>query len=164
MLVIENGSVVPGADSFVSDVQFAEYAGKFGADLPQDESAREALLRQAAVQMASLPWQGRLVSIDQDLCWPRAGVRREGFELPSDAIPQLVKSGQMELAISLHRDAVARAGAEEQRIKQETVDDAVTVVYADPKAAALEGVTVPRWQSLLAPLLSAGTRTRVLRG
>lgn len=102
MLTIEDGSIVPGADSFVSAADFVIYAADYGVEVPDAESAQEALLRRAAVQLESLQWKGSPVSGDQLLSWPRAGVVRNDFPVKPDAIPTQVKQAQMALAAELH--------------------------------------------------------------
>lgn len=103
-LVIETGAVVPGAESFATAAELVVYAANFGRVIPVDEVAQEALLRRAALEMDAKPWKGQAVSRDQALAWPRYNVCRNGFVLPSDAIPAQIKAGQMALATEIHAD------------------------------------------------------------
>lgn len=97
MLTIEDGSIVPGADSFVSAADFATYATNYGVEVPDAEPAQEALLRRAAVQLDGLRWAGGPVSGEQALSWPRSGVVRNGFAIKPETVPAQVKQAQMAL-------------------------------------------------------------------
>lgn len=106
-LVIETGAIVPGAESFASAAELVVYAANFGRVIPADEPSQEALLRRAALEMDAKPWKGQAVSRDQALAWPRYNVCRNGWTLPSDAIPAQIKAGQMALATEIHADDLA---------------------------------------------------------
>lgn len=103
-LVIEDGSVVLVAESFATAAELVTYAANFGKTIPAEIPAQEALLRRAALQMDALVWKGAGVSRDQALSWPRTGVTRNGWALPSGEIPAQVKAGQMALAAEIHAD------------------------------------------------------------
>lgn len=66
-LVIENGSIVLGAESFATAAELVTYAANFGRTIPADTAAQESLLRRAALQMSAMNWKGGLVSELQTL-------------------------------------------------------------------------------------------------
>jgi len=103
-LVIENGSIVAGADSFATAAELVTYAANFGRTIPADTAAQESLLRRAALQMSAMNWKGGLVSELQTLSWPRVDVYRENWLVPSNAIPAQIKAGQMALATEVYAD------------------------------------------------------------
>ncbi|MBD1589784.1 DnaT-like ssDNA-binding protein [Pseudomonas typographi] len=103
-LIIEDGSVVPGAESYATAAELATYSTNFGKTIPADEAAQESLLRRASLQMEAIPWKGCTVRYDQPLAWPRAEVYKNGFELLSNRIPPQVKAGQMALAAEIYAD------------------------------------------------------------
>ncbi len=81
-LVIEDGTVVAGADSYVTIVEFEAYADKFGFDRATtwdgySETVKDQKARVAA-QYLDLRYGPRLggvrVDDDQDTEWPRLGV------------------------------------------------------------------------------------------
>lgn len=104
MLIIENGTIVAGAESFATAAELVAYAANFGRVIPADTPSQEALLRRAALQMDALNWKGRAVNRDQALVWPRFNVCRNGWVLPSNTIPAQIKAGQMALATEIHAD------------------------------------------------------------
>ena len=62
------------------------YTGKFGATIPTDVAAQEALLRRAALAMDGKTWKGRKTDSDQALAWPRRGVELE-YQIKPDNYP-----------------------------------------------------------------------------
>jgi hypothetical protein len=103
-LVIEDGSIVIGAESFATAAELVVYAANFGKVIPVDTAAQEALLRRSALQMSALCWKGYAVHRDQTLSWPRLGVCRNGWDLLPNEIPLQVKAGQMALTAEIYAD------------------------------------------------------------
>lgn len=101
-LVIEDGTIVPGAESYVSAAELKAYAAKRGITVPADDSACEVLLIKAMDYLNGYEprWKGCRVSAEQPLAWPRKGVRANGFPLPSNTIPGPLKAGQCVLAVA----------------------------------------------------------------
>ena len=97
-IIVENGSIVSGANSYVTDAELTAYAAARGVTLT---GTAELLLVKAMDYLATLEdsWQGSRVSAAQSLAWPRQGVSLYGFAVASDAIPQSLKDGQCQLAI-----------------------------------------------------------------
>lgn len=80
-LIIENGTGVPGADSFNTVAECSAHAvAYFGASLAGNNADKEAALRRAFVYMSALDWKPDL--------WPTFG----------GTIPQAVKLAQSVLA------------------------------------------------------------------
>lgn len=162
MLTIEDGSIVPGADSFVSAADFVIYAADYGVEVPDAEPAQEALLRRAAVQLESLQWKGSPVSGDQLLSWPRAGVVRNDFPVKPDAIPPQVKQAQMALAAELHAEDVATAVNTKGAVTKEAVEGAVSREYATPVVPV--SVAKRPCMALLTGLLVKSSQIQLVRG
>ena len=47
MLIIENGSIVAGADSYATAAELVTYAANYGLTIPATEGEQETLLRRA---------------------------------------------------------------------------------------------------------------------
>ena len=99
-LIIENGTIVTGANSFTTDVEFLAYALARGFTLPSTESARDSLqiLAMDYIFSVETKLEGCRVSIDQELAYPRYGACVNNFNIPSNSIPANIKKAQMELA------------------------------------------------------------------
>ena len=113
MLIIEDGSIVAGAEAYI-DVAYADtYHANRGNDawvtltVPQ----KEAAIRRATDYMGEayrLKWAGKRVGITQALDWPRLTVPRKdtiGFQYSTQvyydhkSIPEEVKKASAELAL-----------------------------------------------------------------
>ncbi len=132
MLIIEDGTGKPDAESFVTAADLVEYATNYGVTIPADEPSQEALLRRAAVAMDDYNWKGERASVDQALSWPRRYVDIDGDVKPSDLIPARIKHGQMALAAEIHADDIDPVEKRQGPVTKERVEGAVEVQYAAP--------------------------------
>ena len=103
MLTVEDGSIVPNADSFVSLADARAKADLLGLTLPVDDTEADQVLRNGARYVCSLEssLQGERVSAGQSLCEPRTGATRYGFEIPDNVVPDEVICAQIEAAAAL---------------------------------------------------------------
>lgn len=100
-LIVEDGSIVANANSFVTDDEFKSYADLRNIDIPATQPDREALLILAVDYLFSIEsqLQGYRTDSTQTLPFPRTGVCLNQRPMDSSFIPQNVKNAQMELAI-----------------------------------------------------------------
>lgn len=78
-LIVEDGTIVDSAESFVTVAEFKTFAAKQGvtAAAEADDEQVEVALRKASQYMQQkfrLFWRGSLVDATQRLAWPRRGV------------------------------------------------------------------------------------------
>ncbi len=97
-LTVENGSIVTGANSYISTTDFTAYATARGITLV---TAAEQLLIRAMDYIESLQFIGTKVESDQPVQWPRTGVYIDGYAFPDDDIPQQLIDGQCQVAIAI---------------------------------------------------------------
>lgn len=103
-LVIEDGSVVANANSFVTDDEFKAYADATNYDVPCTQPDREALLIKAYDHVSctyEARMQGYRISQEQTGFFPRSNVYAYNFYVDADSIPQDVKKAQMMAALSI---------------------------------------------------------------
>ena len=114
-LIIEDGSIVAGANSFTTDAEFTAYAAARSITIPATEAERDALQILAVDYLFSKEQElkGSRVSIDQTLMYPRSGVCAYGFNIASDAIPTALKNAQMELAMQSYTSELLISGTTE---------------------------------------------------
>lgn len=100
-LVIEDGSIVVAADSYVSEAGARAYATKRGESLPVDDAACAILLTKALDYIEALEYRfkGERVDETQPLSWPRTGVTINGRVIAATTIPQQLIALQCQLAI-----------------------------------------------------------------
>lgn len=102
-LIVEDGSIVAGANTWINLVDARAFAENIGVTLPtDDEDAKRAIVKGARYVDDQEPqMQGSRVSIDQTLSWPRSGVTSNGFDVPDDSIPNGVICAQIEAAAQI---------------------------------------------------------------
>lgn len=107
-MIVEDGTIVANADSYVSVAEADEYLAARGRDAAWSvlsEAQRASLLLLAADHMAAAyrsRWRGWRTNSDQSLDWPRQGVVLTDMPVAAqvrfDAIPREIKAAQIELA------------------------------------------------------------------
>lgn len=132
MLTIEDGTGVPGADSYATAAELASRAAAYGWTIPAAVDAQEVLLRRAAEAMNALRWQGVRAEAGQALAWPRRDVIVDGEYLPAASIPAAIKYGQMALAAEIHADDIDPPESRRGAVLREKVD-VLEVQYAEVK-------------------------------
>lgn len=105
-LVVEDGSGIAGANSYVSLEYLNEYHSARGNakwdDLLDEEKEAAALRSMAYVE--TFRYRGRRLEVRQSCNFPRSGVIvRDGLEWPFDEVPEQVRMAQAEGAL---REAV----------------------------------------------------------
>ena len=100
-LIVEDGTQVANANTYVSDSDYTTYATARGATVGADATAREIELIKAMDYIESFrnDFQGRKTSSTQALQFPRIGVYIDGYSINSDSIPGELQRAQMEAAI-----------------------------------------------------------------
>lgn len=167
-LVVEDGSVVEGANSYASYdalLLYAEERGHSSVESADEDAAEAALVRGTSYvdgRYASR-WPGSKVGgREQTLAWPRRlVVDSYGDDVPDDEIPREIVWAACEAAIreldspgSLTPDYVAT-----QQIVSESVGP-ISVQYSDPGDSSGVRPVVTRIDEILWPLLLAsGTGT-----
>ena len=97
-IIVEDGSIVTGANSYVSEAELTAYATARGITLTGDE---EELLVRAMDYIESLNYKGMKFSDEQPLQWPRSGVIVDGYAVSASSIPQILKNGLMQTAMAI---------------------------------------------------------------
>lgn len=167
-LVVEDGSVTPGADSYVSLANARALAVSYGLALPADDAEAEAALRNGAVYVGlqEPSMCGRRVSASQSLAYPRQGVSVYGFSLASDVIPPQVIHAQVVAAVEYGAGTDVRASSDGRVTETERVEGAVTVSYFNNGATGAT-TTITAALDAMRPLLCGsvnGASFNVYRG
>ena len=167
-LVVETGAVVPGADSYIDLVDARALAAKYGKELPADDTAAEAALRNGALYLGlyESAMCGQRVSAGQSLSYPRRAVFLYGFPVASDSIPSQVITAQVMAAVEYGDGTNVRASSDGRVTSMERVEDAVTVEYFNNGATGAT-TTITAALDALRPLLCGsinGASFRVYRG
>lgn len=101
-LIVEDGSIVANANSFVDEAQIVQHAAMRGVALPfttdAEKDAVAVLGILAADYLRILPWRGEIVSTAQTMPWPRKNMNLTP-DWPDNVIPMAVTEAQMQLAM-----------------------------------------------------------------
>ena len=168
VLVVEDGTGLATAESYVSVVTADAYHTKYGNTAWAGvESVKETALRRAALYMRSeyrARWRGARSKDLQALDWPRAEVTdTDGYAIASNVIPLAVKDSQCEAALralTTNASLVVDEDTDAQKVTEESVTVGpieVSASYAGTKATS-KGY--PIIESLLTGLLKFGVELR----
>jgi hypothetical protein len=157
--------VTPGAanaNSYATLAEATDYIGAltFSENWPAEAADQEKVLRQAAMVMETLAYQGTRTGpeVTQALAFPRIELLdRDGWIIASDAIPVPVKRAQIQLALALaSEDRTVDAGG----LAPETLE------VGSIDLGRLVQRTVPAYVlQLLAPYLeNSGNTVSMVRG
>lgn len=129
-IVVEDGSLVADANSYVTRSDLINYAAARDIEL-DDRQAEQALLAASDyINSLEQKLQGKRTSRDQAIAFPRTNLFIDGWHWESDEIPRQLILAQLELALEVsagidlyNREAV-------QVVKKERIEGAITVEYA----------------------------------
>lgn len=168
-LIVEDGSIVTGANSYIDLTDARAFLASIGQDLPAaDEDAEQALIRgNMYVNSFEDCYQGDRISAGQTGSFPRSGVYINGFALDSDEIPQQLKDAQ---CFAAYEEGLTPGATMPnntgQVVTMEEVTGAVKVQYADNGAISGD-INFTRVDSAIAPLKVSncdGLQMNVFRG
>jgi hypothetical protein len=100
-LIIEDGSGVADANSYVELVELRDFAANRGYLLPTEDEEAEALAVRAADYLLAIEsrFKGRRATPVQSMAWPRVGAWFHGFAVAPDSIPLNIRLAQCQLAV-----------------------------------------------------------------
>ena len=114
-LIIEDGSVVAGANSFITVAEWEAYLSLYGKSATGTEDEKETNLIKAQRAISTrYSFDGVIVEQTQSTCLPRNWSRKiKGFTIANNVVPQDLKDCQAELAWSIQEGADPFADATE---------------------------------------------------
>ena len=127
-LVVEDGTLVSGADSYVTLAEFKAWADKRGVTYGTDEVVTQQVYR-AMDYIESLNFIGEKSDENQALQWPRDQVVIDGYYIDSDEMPNELKVAVYE-SIKAEIDGDSRMTASDRRTISEKVGE-LQVTYAN---------------------------------
>jgi hypothetical protein len=142
-LIVENGSIVDNANSYVDLSFFNSYLTTVGISLTLTDSEKEVLLNKAMQYLESFrnSFVGSKVSIDQELQWPRKEVVIDGFDFAETSIPKELKLAQCQLAIEQSKG---------------------TLLFPLPKTSSVEGTVIEKTVGPLTKKFSSSSSSQLI--
>lgn len=148
-IIVEDGSLISGANSYISVANFQTYASDRGITITGTE---EDLLIQAMDVLNGYNYLGYRYTEDQALPWPRGGVvKHEIYYYDTNEIPQILIDAQCEIALAI--DAGYNPLAVITRDKKKVKAGSVEVEYMD---GTVSNPVSPKIMNKLSPLLAGG--------
>ena len=150
-LLIEDGSNVAGANSFVTDVEYLAYSTARGLTVGATAVLREVELIQSMDYLFSreLDMQGDRTTGTQENIYPRQNVFIRNIRLASDAIPIELKNAQMEGGHAANGQELL-INEDSQNIESEKLDTLEVEYYS---GGSFTNVRLDRVNNYLKPLL-----------
>lgn len=127
-LVVEDGSLVSGANSYVSRSDFTAWADARGITYPADTAELEQKILRAMDFIESLAFKGEKHTETQALQWPRDYVFIDGYSIEGDEIPAEVKIAVYE-STKVEIDGDSKLTPSERETIREKVGD-IEVQYS----------------------------------
>lgn len=118
-IVVEDGTIVTGANSYLSEADLTTYATDRGITL---SGTTAVLLIQAMDYIESQPFKGTKSTSGQSLQWPRYGVWVDSYYVESTTIPQLLKDALAEIAIGIYGGNNPLANEDRETIREKVGD------------------------------------------
>ena len=129
-IIVEDGTVVPGANSYASEAELTTYAADRGVTLT---AATDVLLIKAMDYIESLAFIGDKHKESQPLQWPRDEVYIDRYYIERETIPKELKNGVYTAALAIDAE-LDPLRIIERATKREKVD-VIEVEYMDSAAA-----------------------------
>lgn len=167
-LIVETGSIVAGADSYISLVDARTMAALYGWALPATDTAAEVALRNGAnyVGLFEPEMKGSRVSAEQSMAYPRKDATVFGFDISETSIPGRLQIAQIAAAVEIGAGLDPRASTDGRVMASEQVTGAVAVSYFNNGNTGAM-VRITKAIDALKPLLSSnnnGISFNVVRG
>lgn len=173
-LIVEDGSIVEDADSFISAADAITYCTSMGLDFTTDVVQAEIQIRRAMEILIQRDndFRGQLVDLSQSLPWPRKDdyqsdglvTLSNGKTIAQDEIPKQLKNALCMLASVAVTSTSLQPNSTGQVIIHDQVSTLITK-YASPSDGGTSGDTTyfTAFEKMLQPLLfenyGNGTRT-----
>ena len=126
-IVVEDGTIVSGANSYVTEAELDSYAGARGITISAGQQEEDLIKAMDVIEYIPLP--GIKYTKAQPLQWPREGVVIDGFDILVTEIPDLLKEVQYEAAIAI--DTGYDPLAIVTRVKESVSVGSISVKYAN---------------------------------
>jgi hypothetical protein len=137
MLIVEDGTGLATADSYISLAEARTYALSYGYTLPVDDTDADVALRKGAVYVGLFEssFSGERLVDTQSLAWPRENAFKcagqDQIEIPSDSVPIEIQNANVIAAASYGQSINVRPNDDGLAVASKEVTGAVKVSYFD---------------------------------
>ena len=151
-LIIEDGSIVSGANSYITVTEWDTWATDRGIQHSHSDAKISHAILRAMDYFESLNFKGLKHTEDQPLQWPRDQVYVDGYSVDSDEIPKEVRGAMYELT-KIELDGDSPLNPQDRQTSSEKIGD-IQVVY---KNTAMMRKRTPAFNVAVAKLITSPT-------
>lgn len=159
MLIVEDGTGVSGANTYVSVAVCKNYLSMIGATIPSDQEITAMLLNSCSyIDSFSPKYTGEKQHDVNMLSFPRIGCLLDGaMPIPESIIPSILVDCQLNLVEHVISGGSLTTSANEVKfVTGERVEGAIDIKYAEPSSMItgvnINGVSIPLVDNKLARL------------
>lgn len=152
-LIIEDGTGVDNANSYISVAEARSFASLRSLILPANDSAVEVLIVKAFDYLESLDYKGNHANPPQSAEFPRRDLYLQGVLFAENEIPNKLKQAQSQLTFEAVNTDLQPTGNGKEVIKEKV--DVVEVQYSE-KGINVARPTFTTVNSFLKDLLKSG--------
>ena len=153
-LIIEDGTGVSGANSYITLVEAREYADLRSLLLPTSDSELEVLIIKAFDYLEALDYKGEPANPPQDAAFPRRNLYIQGVLFSDSQIPFKLKQAQSQLAFEATNFDLQPTGDGREVVKEKV--DVIEVEYAE-KGINVARPTFTKVNGFLTDLIRTGS-------
>lgn len=128
-IVVENGSVVAGANSYITLDEYRTWANARGFTSEDSDTILERYILRAMDYFEQLLFIGNKANENQPLQWPRTEALIDGYYADATEIPSQVKRALYE-AVKVEADGTSQLLNQDRRTSRERIGD-IEITYAD---------------------------------
>lgn len=147
-IVVEDGTIVTGANSYVTSAELTTYATDRGVTIT---GTNAVLLIQAMDYIEAQNYKGYKSTAAQPLVWPREAVYIDGYLFDNDDIPEQLKNAQMATAL-----AIDAGNSPYAVIERQTESERVDVIEVRYQKGSVSNPIDPSINQSLRKLLNGG--------
>lgn len=134
-LIIEDGTIVADANSYVTVAEARSYCSSRGLTIPENDTELEALIVSGFDYLESLLFKGNVIEPHQPSKWPREEVYVNGEELDSSVIPTDLKNANARLSFEATLTDLLPTGSGPEVVREKV--DVVEVQYAESGSSSV---------------------------
>ena len=133
MIIVEDGTLVPMSNSFVTRAGYIGFAATNGITVADDAQADFDLIKAGQfINSLEGKLRGERIERDQAMAYPRKLLVINGFDWAEDEIPTPVIHAQLFLALEIRSGSDPYNPTQTLPVIKERVEGAVEVGYAQP--------------------------------
>lgn len=161
-LIVEDGTGLVNANSYIAIVEARAYANDRGLILPAADPDLEKLLIKAMdfIEAMAGEFQGVKTSPNQALQWPRSDVVLDGYPFDSHALPKTLKLAQSQLVTDANLQDLMPSGSGKEVVSEKV--DVIEIQYAQSGSTNPQPIFT-KAKALLKPLLKRNLFDGALR-